>query len=250
MKPRQYVIRYLTPWIWRAHPRRKAEALQRFALIEKDSACQILGAVPLISDPEVKAGLFQHVLEEFHHADLFEDTCRKFSSAHLNQPVITRDILVADTDGKPSDPEALKFFSYVHVGEREVNDDFSHYARAPLDKEITTVFKRVRADEAHHEKDSLELLRRFAGGNDRQVGSALFKSGWLRGWRAYANAMRAVGEVPLTILLSGLYYISGLFLAPAFRGRLRMGKTDQIELLRRQQADSEKACREAAGRTT
>lgn len=228
---RGWLARHLTPLVWRLSPRRRAQAMREYALIEKDSGCQILDALDLVPDPATRAELFQQVLEEFHHADLFEGACRELSDSPVGTPVVTRDALVAPGAG----PEALlDLVAYVHVGEAAVDEDFGDYARAPLDREIARAFARARADEHHHVADSARLLARFDGGDPSKARWALLKARLLRGWRSYVQAMRVVGELPLAVLLAALYAVAGPLMRGASRRRLELGRDAQLEIFRAQ----------------
>lgn len=205
--------------------------MREYSLIEKDSGCQILDALDIVHDPATRAELFQQVLEEFHHADLFEGACRELSDSPVGTPVVTRDALVKPGAG-PED--LLDLVAYVHVGEAAVDEDFGVYARAPLDKEIARAFARARADEHQHVADSARLLGRFDGGVAGRARWALFKARSLRAWRTYVRAMRVVGEFPLALLLSALYAVSGPLLRATSLRRLELNRDAQLEILRGQ----------------
>lgn len=228
---RRWLASHLTPLVWKLAPRRRAAAMREYALIEKDSGCQLLDALDLVEDPGIRAELFQQVLEEFHHADLFEGACRALADAPVGTPVITRDSLLAP-DAGPAD--LLDLTAYVHVGEAAVDLDFAEYARAPLDREISRAFARARADEHQHVEDSRRLLARFDGGVPGRAARALLKARLLRGWRSYLRTMRAVGELPLAALLAALYAAAGPLMRGASRRRLELGRDEQLELFRAQ----------------
>lgn len=227
---RRWLARRLTPLVWRWDPRRRAEAMREYGLIEKDSGCQILDALALVREPEPRARLFQQVLEEFHHSDLFEDACRELSDTLVGTPVVTRDALIGKTPG----PDALlDLMAYVHVGEAAVEADFSAYAKAPLDPEIARAFARAGADERHHVGDSRRLLEETAGGDKARADRAVFKARVLRGWRAYVKAASAVGQLPLSLLLGLLYALAGP-LRNLCAKRLAAPRAEQLASLREQ----------------
>lgn len=228
---RGLLIRWVTPVVWRLSPERKARALQEFSLIEKDSGCQLLAAISHVDDPRVKAQLFQHVLEEFHHADLFDRAAKSCADGPLEVPVITRDELI---DPKAGPDGLLDFVSYVHAGESAVNADFAHYAAYAPDRLLRGVFTAVRADEAGHEAGTSELLLAVAGGDGHKARRAVLFSRLKRAWRSYALSMRSVGELPLSVLLTALYFVSGPFVRGALRRRLALGRPEQLRLLREQ----------------
>lgn len=228
---RGWLARHVTPLIWKLAPRRRAQAMREYSLIEKDSGCQILDALSLVPDPKTRAELFQQVLEEFHHADLFENACRELADSPVGTPVITRDALVKPGAG-PGD--LLDLVAYVHVGEAAVDEDFGEYAGAPIDREIARAFARARADEHQHVADSRRLLDRFDGGEPRRASWALLKARLLRAWRLYVRAARAIGEIPLAAVLTVLYAVAGPLMRGASRRRLELARAEQLEIFRAQ----------------
>lgn len=225
------LVRNLTPLIWKFAPRRRAQAMREYSLVEKDSGCQILDALEIVEDPAIRAELFQQVLEEFHHADLFENACRELSDEPVGTPVVTRDVLVKPGVGSEA---LLDLIAYVYVGEAAVDEDFGEYARAPLDREISRAFARARADEYQHVADSRRLLARFDGRVPGRARWALLKARGLRAWRVYVRAMRAIGEFLLAALLTALYAVSGPLLRGASKRRLELGRAEQLEIFRAQ----------------
>lgn len=227
---RRWLARYVTPLAWKWAPLRRAQAMREYSLIEKDSGCQILDALELVHEPAVRAQLFQQVLEEFHHSDLFEDVCRELSDKPIGTPVVTRDALV----GRDPGPDALlDLIAYVHVGEAAVNVDFAAYAKAPIDPVIAKAFARAQADEHHHVDDSRRMLEPLAGGDAGRLRWALAKAGLLRGWRSYVKTMSRLGELPLMLLLYALYALAGS-LRGACRRRLEAPPEEQLEIFREQ----------------
>lgn len=204
--------------------------MREYGLIEKDSGCQILDALPLVHAPETRAQLFQQVMEEFHHSDLFEGACRELSTAPVGTPVVTRDALVGLDPG----PDAvLDLIAYVHIGEDSVDRDFRAYAKAPLNPTIAKTFARAGADEHNHVEDTRRLLAPFSGGSVARERWAIFKARALRFWRTYLKTMSQIGEIPLAGLLTVLYVAAGPLRAMC-RGRLEMGRDAQLEILREQ----------------
>jgi hypothetical protein len=227
---RQFLARIVTPLVWRWSPRRQAEAMREYSLIEKDSGCQIMDALNLVREPKTRAQLFQQVLEEFHHSDLFEDVCHSLAQSPVGTPVITRDALVGM---EPGPNAVLDLIAYVHIGEAAVDQDFRAYAKAPLNPEIAKAFARAGADEHNHVADSRRLLTPFSGGSARRETWAVAKARALRLWRTYLKTMSRIGEVPLSALLTVLYAAAGP-LRGACRRRLEMGRDSQLEILREQ----------------
>lgn len=236
LNPRHWVIRWLTPRIWRLFPQRKLAALQEFSLVESDSGGQLMACIPLVDDPKLKAYIFQHVLEEVFHGEIFADLCKKLSPRPLPLPLKPRRELALDKN------ELIPFFSYVHIGEQAVNRDFLQYARASLPPTMRAVFHSAGSDEGKHEADTGDILRSLCG-SPRVYRKALSRARWKRRWMLYTDGMSRVGGVTLALLLSLVYFVSGGLVAWSSRRRLRLGAKAQLELLRRQVADFERRYR-------
>ena len=227
---RRLLAPIVTPLIWKLSPRRQAAAMREYGIIEKDSGCQILDALPLVHAAETRAQLFQQVLEEFHHSDLFETACQELAQAPVGTPVVTRDALVGADPG----PDAvLDLIAYVHIGEDAVDRDFRAYSKANLNPVIAKTFARAGADEHHHVEDTRRLLSPFSGGSPSREKWAIAKAHALRLWRTYMKTMSQIGEIPLTVLLAVLYVASGP-LRGMCRGRLGMESGSQLKIFREQ----------------
>lgn len=229
---RRTIIKFITPLAWRLSKSRKCSALLEFSLIERDSASQLMDALKFVDDPRAKAGIFQHVLEEYHHADLFEKTCDELSTELMNVPVMTRHRLVS---GEKANFDKLGFLTYVYVGEKNVNRDFSTYARISTDKIVSDTFLRVQADEANHEADTFDILKSLAGHRSGVLRWNLLKAEWLLWYRAYVGYMRRFGELFLTCWLAVVYFALGWVVAPACRTRLELHEAEQLKVFRRAQ---------------
>jgi hypothetical protein len=228
--PRHIVIRWLTPLIWRLFPARQLSALQSFSLIEKDSACQLLYCLSVSKDETLKAYLFQHVLEEFYHAEIFEQLCREQSTSHFYQEFLPRQQLI---EPGADNGKILDFFAYVHEGERAVNRDFLAYSEAHFEPRIRQTFRRAGLDEAHHERDTDEIISKALGGTSAHRWSRL-KASAKRSWELFKSGSKAFGIVPMTIILSAVYIVIGGLVASAARKRLLLESTDQLKLFKDQ----------------
>lgn len=236
LNPRHMIIRWVTPLVWRLFPGRKVSALQEFSLVERDSGGQLLCCIPLVMDPQLKAAIFQHVLEEVFHGEIFEDLCLSFSERPLPTPVKPREELIAS-------PDLVDFFSYVHVGEQAVNRDFLQYAHAALDKNSRAVFMRAGSDEGQHEGDTGDILLALLKGNRSLYHRQIWKARAKRAWLLYTQSMNQVGEMILTVLLTIVYALGGPLATYSARRRLKMSASDQTDLLRHQVAEFERRMR-------
>ncbi len=235
VNPRHLVIRFVTPLIWRLFPGRKLRAIQRFSVTEKDSGCQLLYCISLTDDPELRTYLFQHVIEELFHAEIFEELCRDESDKHLYIELLPRIGLLPE---HPGPAEIADFFAYVHVGEQAVNRDFLVYSRSRFDPALKAVFRRAGLDEGHHEVDTQVIFERLAGGK-RAYQVRLARARILRSWRLFAEAMKSVGVVPMTAMLSLIYFLLAPLAVPGARRRLELPEEEQLRLFREQVAEFE-----------
>ena len=240
LNPRHWFIRTLTAPIWRRFPARKLRALQEFALVEKDSGNQLLECIPLVSDPKLKAHLFQHVLEEIYHGEIFDGVCKELSSKPLPLPMKPLEDLIS---GTPNPETLVRTLAYVHVGERAVNRDFLQFANSISEPSLRRVFLRAGGDEGKHEGDTGDILFELSGSNKLNYFWNMLRAQCKRSWALYTSAMRRFGELWLAILLTFVYFLFGALAAGAIRNRFKPDQADQKEALRLQVAEFEKKVR-------
>lgn len=231
MTPRHLVIRAITPMVWKFWPRRQQEALLEFSQIEKDSGLQLLHCMRLTDEPDLRGYLFQHVLEELFHGELFYELSRKQAERIPVERLIEREELVTPDDGADA---IVDFFAYVHVGERAVNRDFTQYALGDFEPGVRGVFRVAGMDEGRHEADTEDILTRLLNGD---VAEAKSRDRWAmlkHGWKSYADLMQRVGVVPLSVLLGGVYFVASWIAVPSLKRRLAMGRQDQLEIFQAQ----------------
>ena len=238
LKLTHVLIRTLTPFVWKFFPERKKQALHRFSMIEKDSAVQLLECLKFTDDAKIKADLFQHVLEEFHHADLFEDLAKSYSDKNLNVSINSRENVIRDD----SDHEDfLKFYAYVHVGESDVNEDFELYANASDDPNIRRTFLKVAADEGRHIVGTDQILLELCNNDDKKARHLVFYSRIKRMYKVYTVAMRNVGRVMFSFYMMILYFGLGFFVVKAARKQFLWSKVDHLNFLKNQMRDFKRA---------
>lgn len=231
---RHAVIRTIAPVVWRVSPQRKVKALQQFSLIEKDSANQLFQCIKRIDDPQIKAELFQHVLEEFCHADLFDGLVKDFSPSYLNEPAIPRENFISKG---ASAEEIIEFYSYAHVGESDVNEDFLIYGKAGFDNKIRKIFNRVGADENRHENDTGDILLKLCKGNKWLYRKYVLQSRTKRLWKQLQSQLKNIGQFQLSIVLGCAYFVFGPFIFKSFKKRIHAGSAEQLEILKSQIAE-------------
>lgn len=231
---RHAVIKTVAPVVWKLSTRRKILALQQFSLIEKDSANQLFQCIKRIDDPQIKADLFQHVLEEFCHADLFDGLVKNYSESYLNEPVIPRENFLSKNAKKD---EVIGFYSYAHVGESDVNEDFLIYGRAGFDNNIRKIFNRVGADENRHENDTGDILLKLCQGNKWLYRKYVLQSRTKRLWKQLESQLKNIGQLNLTLFLAVTYFLFGPFIYRSFKKRIVANPDEQLQILKTQLDD-------------
>lgn len=228
---RQFLIKNITPIVWRLSPNRKIQALQEFSLIEKDSGNQLFHCINLIKDPQIKAELFQHVLEEFCHADLFESLVREYSAHYLNVSIIPREYFLKSN----ADIEKIvEFYSYAHVGESDVSKDFLIYGRSAFDNKIKKTFARIGADENRHEVGTGDILLKLCANKKSVYFKYIFKSHLKRKWKQLEAQLKSLGQFQLTLILSMIYFILGPFIYKNLKKGLDGSSNSQLNILKSQ----------------
>jgi hypothetical protein len=202
MSFRGLLIRVFSGLAWRIRPKRLTQALSEFSHIEKDSGAQLRACIGLTDDNALRGYLFQHVLEEYFHAELFSTAAHKRAT---QQPMLTIPNRVAMISADADDQEIAEFFAYVHVGEASVNRDFRSYAAASPSKDARRVFLRAGADEGRHEADTLDVLATLTNGDKRAVKKMASSAKWALRRRQFSDAMHGIGKLPLHVML-GLVY--------------------------------------------
>ncbi|MFA6237004.1 MAG: ferritin-like domain-containing protein [Bacteriovorax sp.] len=234
IKLNQLLIKKLTPLIWKIFPARKAQAISRFSMIEKDSAVQLLECMKFVGDNKIKADLFQHVLEEFHHADLFEELAKNYSDKHLNLSINSRENIINENS---THEDFLKFYAYVHVGESDVNEDFEVYANAIDDTSIRRTFLKVAADENRHEVGTDQILFELCNNDKIKTNRLILISRLKRSYKMYTIAMKNIGQIVFNFYMSIIYFCGGLFMVRSSRKQFLWTKSDHLDFLKNQIAD-------------
>jgi rubrerythrin len=232
---RKLIIKNFSPLIWKWSRERKIEALQEFSAIEKDSGNQILWALELIPDPRLKALIFQHVLEEYFHAEIFNDISHYYAQTHLVQKLFPRENLVT-RNSPPLD--VWEFFAYAHVGEDAVNRDFSYYASARhFDKKISSIFYRVAEDEKNHIHGTREILLELVSSKKMYYWLVL-KSKIKRNMKQLESYTSLIGAFFLREVLRILFYIYGFFFHKTLEKYYTvLGSEEIVKLMKEQQAE-------------
>jgi len=231
MRSRHFLIKYLTPIVWKLSEKRKLAALQEFSDTELDSGWQSLYALEKVEEPKAKAELFQHSLEEFFHADMFANLLHSYANAPLNRSVFAREAILKSDSSRES---ILDFLVQVYVGESEINQDFLVYAETKVDAPIRDLFHRIKKDEEGHEEVSWDLILTYAEGKLWKVRWIVLRKRLDHAWKRYVKFTQIIGNFMLGINLALIYLLVGAFFVSVFRNRLRLDRSSQLEILRAQ----------------
>jgi len=212
---RKLLIRTSLPLLWRTSSRRTAAGLQRFAVAEAESAWQLLNVLDSVDEPKLRARVFQHALEEFHHSSEFDRVARPYCEALPPRPLPERDPLYDPADGEEG---LAKFMAYAHVGELEVFGQFDAYAAGIGPCDAREVFKSAKKDELGHVGLTRHLFVSMSG--ESAVGMAVMKARFQRLYETWLRFSRGFGEIPSAILLGTIYLLSAPLLALPCRARL------------------------------
>lgn len=230
LSPSKLIIRFITPLVWRFSENRKIASLQTFAMVEKDSAGQLLQCALKVNHPAIKAALFQHVLEEFKHADIFNNLANTYSEQFLLEKIPPRVHLASRSS---SDLEIIEAYAYSHIGECEVNKDFIHYSKGKFDINIKRAFGKIAADENRHAHSTEDILiQLMSNNNNRKL--ILLKSYWKYKFEKYKTFMHKLSNTNLSLILMSIYFLLGPFIKRNLVKRLELNPDDQIHILKKQ----------------
>lgn len=209
---RRLAIRHVLPWSWWLSPERTARSLQRFALVESDSAWQFLRAVEVVRDRRLRAALFHDAVEEMGHADAFAALARAHAARPLPPPRAERRALLT------RDEELPEFLAYIHAGEREVSRELLLYARAAGDREeFRALLEAIRGEEAGHAEDMRAALDAAGGGSVARIARRIR----LRRLRESLGRLAVrLGDMAGTLLYGLVYVLTAPIVAGAARRRL------------------------------
>ncbi len=225
MSVRKLIIRAMLPLIWKTSRKRTANGLQRFSVTESDSAWQILYASEIVDDPELRAKLFHHALEEIYHATEFNRVSLAYSNVPMSSLLPERKPLCKLENGKEG---LLDFIAYAHVGEKDVFDQFTSYSAAIGRCDAQSVFDNAKEDEKGHVELTMEILLNELR-LEKLIKKKILKARFTRSYETWLRFSKVLGEIPSEIILSIIYYFSGIFLS--YICRRRIARSYEIERL-------------------
>ncbi|WP_316235392.1 MULTISPECIES: ferritin-like domain-containing protein [unclassified Bradyrhizobium] len=183
-------------------------------MTEADSAWQLIQALNQIHEPGLKARLFHNAMEEMNHAELFTRLADRFSVQVPHPATPPRRQLFADARS------VAAFEAYHYVGELDVFEQFSAYARAAPPGPVRDTFLLIRADEEGHQLAARADLVQLAG-SEAQATKLVRKVRLERFVEALSRGANAVGDVVSTLLLAGVFVLFGPFMVLRCRRKLK-----------------------------
>jgi hypothetical protein len=212
--PMEMVYSRLIARLWRSYPRLQAKAVRRFQSVEADGVWHLFQVLQQTTDPRERAKVFQHVLEEDSHAELFRDVfCSENSECF--QPLQS-----PRSELTPGGFEAWRAFVHVHVGEVSATRRFTALSRALPEGPLSSALKRIVRDEEGHIGLTEELARHLQV-EERKVASELLAVRWSRFIGSLRQlALQAMNQITGFLLIVG-YWLLGGFAALTLRARMR-----------------------------
>lgn len=219
--------RYLTPILWRVFPSRKVKTAQLFSSVEVDSCWQLLQAIPHFKNPDIQARLFENACEELRHGSWFEEEFTRLSEKRLPLELATRKPVLPD---HPAEKDLREFLLFFHLGESAVCEKFQALAESDIDPNLKRIFKQISVEETQHGGGCLELIGHVP---ENELKSSARKLWWNQKKVDMIRIMSKV-QLPLQILLTAIYFISGLFLRRQMRSRFFMNRDNQLSIFQEQ----------------
>lgn len=150
--PLEHLYAKVIAKVWSANRNLQNQAVRRFQSIEADGVWHLYQVLRMTKDPKSRARIFQHILEEDSHADLFCEVFQKDSSTAFQPQSFTREDLVSGSN------EAGKFLLHVHVGEVSATRRFKALKRFLPEGNLKAALSKIVQDEEGH----IELTQRLA----------------------------------------------------------------------------------------
>ncbi len=198
--------------LWKRFPGLMNRQIKAFATTEFTTSWHFLYALRHAPDAHHKGLLFDQLLEEYHHADIFLEVAQKRSDTpvYLDRGEIRR--LYAEED-------LWKLIVYAHKGEDDAVARFNELLRQVDDEPLRRVLKEVLADEKGH-AEGVDNMSYDMGADPEAVRRELQKVTARRMWENWMTTGRRVLGVPTKIILYAVYFLAGVFLVLPSRRRL------------------------------
>lgn len=229
--------KYLTPILWRVFPSRKLKTAQLFSSVEVDSCWQLLQAIPHFRNPEIQFRLFENACEELRHGSWFEDEFTRLSDKRLPLELATRKPVLPES---PTEKDLREFLLFFHLGESAVCEKFHALSESDIDPNLKRIFKRISVEETQHGSGCLDLIGNVP---ENELKSSARRLWWKQKKDDLIRIMSKV-QLPLQVLLTAIYFLSGLFLRRQMRSRFFMNRDDQLAIFQEQVRNFEEELRQ------
>jgi rubrerythrin len=199
---RGLLVRTVMPFRWKRDHHHAAQALKRFGDVEADSAWQYLRALRMTDDVELRRMLFENVIEELKHSDLFYGAAHSLAARRIRSIDQARTPLIGDQKGMAG------FLAFAHVSEKAIHGQFDSYAASCSLPEVAQVFCAISADEAGHESEARAHLERVAG-TASVARRAIWAAHAKRGYESWMRLVEPIGGIVFLVLFGILFLLLG-----------------------------------------
>lgn len=205
---RKITIRILLPIWWRLFDDAPAKALNKFSIVEFDSAWQSLKALQASEEAEIRAKLFRHAFEEIAHGEIFLAIATSVSKVPLTSLFPERNPILKSPDKKGF----TEFYADEFVGENRIQSEFETYYSAVPFKNVKAVFEKVKKDEWGHALYTSKMLDQMVDSNVINRNLRILRADLKYGYQAWLRFSKSIGELYSDLVLKIIYFTCGLFL--------------------------------------
>ena len=130
--------------VWSFRKKMQLEAVQRFHTIEADGVWHLFQLLFKVDSSKERAKIFQHLLEEDSHAELFSEVYQNDSNVPFKAKQFNRKMLVSGEVG------VGVWLLHVHAGEVSATRQFRALIVALPDGALRSALEKIVNDEAGH----------------------------------------------------------------------------------------------------
>ena len=197
---------------WKS-PSRRLAAVKGFHATEADGVWHLRQYMKAVSDPEQRAHIFTHSLEEESHAAAFEKLYNAESSYRLNPSLYERQALYSP------DEASWKPLAYVHVGEVDATERFRMLHRQLPPSPLRSSLETIIADEDGHVGSTEELV--LASGASQVEATREYRAvRRRRAWEEWLRVGRHTVDRLVSLQLAAIYYLAGPLVTYSARKKL------------------------------
>lgn len=142
--------------IWKKNPKALCSAIRGFQAVEADGVWHLHQLFLRTNQLEEKARIFQHLLEEDSHAEIFAKEVGLLTGTPSGVENFKRHDLTLDGENN------WRAIAYLNVGEVDATRKFEVLARQLPESSLKTALEKICRDEAGHAHLTVELARAFS----------------------------------------------------------------------------------------